>query len=43
VKRALLVVAAALMFLNVLAVPTIAYADGGSGGGQCSGAESCRP
>jgi hypothetical protein len=28
VKRSLLVVAAALMFLNTLVVPTIAHADG---------------
>jgi hypothetical protein len=32
VKRMLLVVAAALMFLNTLAVPTVAHADGGPGG-----------
>jgi hypothetical protein len=35
VKRMLLIVAAALMFLNTLAVPTAAHADGptlGSGG-----------
>jgi hypothetical protein len=37
VKRTLLVVAAALMFLNTLVVPTIAHADGpviSSGGGN---------
>jgi hypothetical protein len=40
VKRTLLVVAAALMFLNTLVVPTIAHADAGgspqagSGGGK---------
>jgi hypothetical protein len=39
VKRALLVVAAALIFVNTLVVPTIAHADGGvgnvgSGGGK---------
>jgi len=38
VKRVLLVVAAALLFLNTLAVPTLAHADGqagnaGGGGG----------
>jgi hypothetical protein len=32
VNRTLLVVAAALMFLSTLAVPTVAHADGGSGG-----------
>ena len=30
-KRTLLVVAAALMFLNTLVVPTAAHADGGPG------------
>jgi hypothetical protein len=37
VKRMLLVVAAALMFLNTLAVPTVAHADGtpACGGGTC--------
>ena len=30
-KRMLLVVAVALMFLNTLAVPTVAHADGGAG------------
>jgi len=39
VKRILLVVAAALLFVNTLAVPTLAHADGGmgnvgSGGGK---------
>jgi hypothetical protein len=42
-KRALLVVAAALLLLNTLVVPTVAHADGGSTGGNCSGAVSCRP
>jgi hypothetical protein len=31
VKRTLLVVAAALMFLNTLVVPTIAHAEGNAG------------
>lgn len=31
-KRVLLVVATALMFLSTLAVPTVAHADGGPGG-----------
>jgi hypothetical protein len=38
VKRLLLVVAAALMFLNTLVVPTVAHADNpanGCGGGLC--------
>jgi len=44
VKRALLIVAAALMFLNTLVVPTLVHADGGSGGGNCSGSTgNCKP
>jgi hypothetical protein len=45
VKRALLVVAAALLFLSTLVVPQIANADGGGTGGQCgpNSASSCRP
>jgi hypothetical protein len=45
VKRALLVIAAALMFLNTLVIPTVAHADGGSSGGNCSGSSgaTCRP
>ena len=31
-KRMLMVVAVALMFLNTLVVPTVAHADGGAGG-----------
>lgn len=31
-KRVLLVVAVALMFVNTLVVPTVAHADGGPGG-----------
>jgi hypothetical protein len=42
-KRALLIVAATLMFLNTLVVPTVAHADGQGGGGNCSGQTSCRP
>ena len=43
-KRMLLVVATALLFLNTLAVPTVAHADGGSGGGNCSGSTgNCKP
>jgi hypothetical protein len=41
VKRALLVVAAALMFLSTLATPTIARADGDPANG-CGGA-ICKP
>jgi hypothetical protein len=43
-KRTLLIIAAVLMFLNTIAVPTVAHADGGSGGGNCSGGSAmCRP
>lgn len=42
-KRALLVVAAALMFLNTVVVPTVAYADGGSGTTNCGGNTLCKP
>jgi hypothetical protein len=31
VKRMLLIAAAALMFLNTVAIPTVARADGGAG------------
>jgi hypothetical protein len=37
VKRTLLLVAAALMFLNTLVVPTVAHADGGAGNVGASG------
>ena len=43
VKHALLVVAATLMFLNTLVVPTAARADNQGGGGNCSGQQTCRP
>ena len=43
-KRMLLVVAAVLMFVNTLVIPTVAHADGGSGnGGNCSGSGACKP
>ena len=41
-KRMLLVIAAALMFLNTVAVPTVAHADG-VGGTSCGGSGSCKP
>jgi hypothetical protein len=41
VKRALLVLAAAVLFLNTLVVPTIAHADG-VGGTSCGGG-MCKP
>jgi hypothetical protein len=42
VKRILLVVAAALMILNTLAIPTVAHADGGAGSTSCGGG-MCKP
>lgn len=42
VKRMLLVVAAALMFLNTLVVPTVAHADG-VGSTSCGGQGVCKP
>ena len=41
-KRILLAVAAALMILNTLAVPTVARADGGGGSTSCNGG-MCKP
>jgi hypothetical protein len=41
-KRALLMVAATLMFLSTLAVPTVAHADG-VGGTSCGGNGVCKP
>jgi hypothetical protein len=43
VKRMLLLLAAAVLFLNTMVVPTVAHADGGPLGGGCSGQSSCRP
>lgn len=42
-KRLLLVVAAALMLINTLAIPTVAHADGGAGGTNCGGNSVCKP
>jgi hypothetical protein len=43
-KRTLLIIATVLMFLNTIVVPTVAHADGGSAGGNCSGSTgTCRP
>jgi hypothetical protein len=42
VKRMLLVVAAALMFLNTFVVPTVAHADG-VGSTSCGGHGGCKP
>jgi len=44
VKRMLLLLAAAVLFLNTMVVPTVAHADGGPLGGGCSGSSSnCKP
>jgi hypothetical protein len=44
VKRMLLILAAAVLFLNTLVIPTVAHADGGSGGGtNCGGSGLCKP
>jgi hypothetical protein len=44
VKHMLLLVAAAVMFLSTLAVPTIAHADGGAGTTSCGGGNNmCKP
>jgi len=44
VKRALLVVAATLMLLNTLALPTMVHADNGNGGTNCGGGNTlCKP
>ena len=42
-KRILLVVAAALMFVNTLVIPTVAHADGGGLGSNCGGTSVCKP
>ncbi len=42
-KRVLIAVTAAVMFLSTLVVPTVAHADGGSNGGACSGQGVCKP
>ena len=43
-KKALLAVFAAVLFFNTLVIPTVAPADGGSGGANCDGSTSnCKP
>ena len=43
VKRTLMIVAAALMFLNTLVIPTVAHADGVGGTNCGGGAGVCKP
>jgi hypothetical protein len=43
VKRILLVVAAALMFINTLVIPSVVHADGGANGTNCGGNSMCKP
>jgi hypothetical protein len=42
VKRILLVLAGAVLFLNTLVIPTVARADGGGTGTNC-GTTLCKP
>ena len=42
-KRMLLIVAAAVMILNTLVIPTVVHADGGAGGTSCGGNSVCKP
>jgi len=42
VKRILLVLAAAVLFLNTIVIPTPAHADGGAGSTSC-GKVLCKP
>jgi hypothetical protein len=44
VKRTLLALFAAVLFLNTLVIPTVAHADGQAAAGNCSGSTSnCKP
>jgi hypothetical protein len=42
VKRTLLMLAAAVLFVNTLVIPTVARADGGAGSTSC-GTKLCKP
>jgi len=42
VKRMLLILSAAVVFLSTLVVPTVVRADGGVGGTNCDG-RMCKP
>jgi hypothetical protein len=43
VKRVLLALGAAVLFLNTLVIPTVARADGGGSGGTNCGQTLCKP
>jgi hypothetical protein len=43
VKRALLVLGVAVLFLNTLVIPTVVRADGGGTGTNCGGNTLCKP
>jgi len=43
VKRLLLVLGVAVLFLNTLVVPTAVRADGGGTGTNCGGTSICKP
>lgn len=42
-KRLLLTLAAALLFVNALVIPTIVHADGGADGAGCPPNTVCKP
>lgn len=42
-KRVLLVVGVAVLFLNTLVIPTVVRADGGGSGGTSCGNTLCKP
>jgi hypothetical protein len=42
-KRMLLALAAALLFLNTLMIPTVVHADGGPNQGDCTPNVNCKP
>lgn len=42
-KRVLLVLGAAVLFLNTLVIPTVVRADGGGNGGTGCGNTICKP
>jgi len=43
VKRVLLVLGVAVLFLNTLVVPTVVRADGGGSSTNCGGNAICKP